>query len=327
MTDDAPLRAMIVDDHESERVLIAELLSDCGFEVTACAGGAEVLAVIRQDAVFDLLVIDCEMPLISGLGLITALRAQKETADAYAVMLSARNDSETRLSALRLGFDDYISKSVGRDEVEARLRAVRRVLLRQHQLDETVRELYSLSTRDELTGVLNRRGFLLQTERLLAENKIVNLIFFDLDDFKKINDTLGHLAGDRILRDIGSLFLRRTRHEDLIARYGGDEFVMLVLHLAPAEVEALAARIAEDIAAQQWNFGAETYRIGVTTGIACSSLLDRPTIAQLLSAGDRDLYKNKWLRRNPDTDLSLYSYDASRDARVLELLTARPAKA
>ena len=108
---------------------------------------------------------------------------------------------------------------------------------------------------------------------------------------------------------------------DLIARYGGDEFVMLVPALSPAEVETLANRMASEIGSAQWIFGTEIFSVSVTIGISCSSLLEQPTVAQLISAGDRDLYKNKWVRKNPDEDPSLYEYDSGRDAHVIELMT------
>jgi diguanylate cyclase (GGDEF)-like protein len=317
--DSVPLRALIVDDHEPHRDYVASLVSRFGFNVTACADGAEALEILRDRGPFDLLIIDREMPRVDGLELITAVRALENHGDVYAIMLTARGDVETRIEALHNGFDDFMLKS-SEMEISAKLSAARRLLSREKRLDETVRELYGLATRDELTGVFNRRFFFAEADRLLEEGTIVNLIFFDLDEFKWVNDTFGHLAGDRILRDIGALFLSRTRTEDLIARYGGDEFLMLVANLSPREVEALADRVCREIASAQWIFGTEIFSVGVTTGIACSSLLENPTIPQLLSAGDRDLYKNKWLRKNPDEDPSLYEYDSSRDAHVVEML-------
>lgn len=316
--DVSPLQALVVDDHAAYRTYITILLKRAGFQVTAFGDAAEALAALAQKPDYHLLVVDSEMPRMSGLGFISAVRAHDQIGDVYAVMLTGRSDVETKLSALRLGFDDFITKASSEEEISAKLSAARRLVSRQHRLDERLRELYGLATRDELTGLFNRRFFFAEAERLLSEG-VVNLVFFDLDEFKRINDSYGHLAGDRILRDVGSLFMRRTRMEDLIARYGGDEFVMLVPGLDPSEVERLARRIGEEIASEQWTFGIDTLRIGVTTGIACSSLLDRPTVAQLLSAGDRDLYKNKWIRKNPDVDPRLYRYDQGRDANVVEL--------
>ncbi|HEY2829342.1 MAG TPA: GGDEF domain-containing protein [Thermoanaerobaculia bacterium] len=149
---------------------------------------------------------------------------------------------------------------------------------------------------------------------------IFALISSSLDDFKRVNDTFGHLAGDRILRDIGTLFINHTRHGDVIARYGGDEFVMLVGDSATAEVEALEKRLVAAFSELAWTFGDVTFGISVTSGLACSSLIPQPTLAQLLGAADRDLYKNKWLRRNPDVDPMLYEYDNTRDAQVIDFL-------
>src|SRR6185369_2161773 len=96
----------------------------------------------------------------------------------------------------------------------------------------------------------------------------VDLVFIDLDNFKIVNDTWGHLAGDRVLRDVGDVFTRATRDEDIVARYGGDEFVMLVVDSPPEAVEALAQRIADEIEALRWSFNGTPVAVGVTTGFA-----------------------------------------------------------
>ena len=315
-------RALVVDDNETYREYVTSLLSRFGFEVTSCADGAEALEALSSGSeAVDLLVIDCEISRAGGFELIKQVRADENNRDVYAMLLTGREDVEAKINALAAGYDDHMIKSCSELEFGAKLGAARRLIARHKRLDERVRELYGLATRDELTGLFNRRFFVGEAEQLLAEGKVANLIFFDLDEFKAINDTLGHLAGDRILRDVGSLFLQRTRSEDLIARYGGDEFIMLVPKLSPPEVEQLAHRMAAEISSAQWIFGTEIFSVGVTTGISCSSLLEKPTLAQLLSAGDRDLYKNKWVRKNPDEDPSIYEYDGARDAHVVELLT------
>jgi diguanylate cyclase (GGDEF)-like protein len=322
--DSAPLRALVVDDDQGYRSYLTELLGSFGFTVVAVGDGAEALAVLANESLFHLLLIDAEMPGVSGFGVISAIRTNDVYSDVYAIMVTARDTIETKVAALRLGFDDFLSKSATEVEIGAKINAARRLVARHKLLDDTVRELYGLATRDELTGLFNRRYFFAESERMLAEGTPISLVFFDLDEFKRVNDTLGHLAGDRILRDIGSLFLRHTRHEDFIARYGGDEFVMLVTSMPQPEVEHLAARMAADISSAQWTFGTETFSIGVTTGIAVSSLLEKPTVAQLLSAGDRDLYKNKWLRKHPEKDPDLYRYDERRDARILDMPIDEP---
>lgn len=312
------LHALIVDDDVNYLAYATILVSRFGFATTTCGDGEAALDQLRART-FDLLVVDCDMPRLGGLDLIRYVRADERHAEVYAVMLTGMDNVETKVAALRNGYDDFLTKGAGELEIAAKLSVARRLVARQQKLDDAVRQLYGLATRDELTGLFNRRYFVEEAERLLAARANVNLILFDLDDFKMINDTLGHLGGDRILRDLGALFIRRTRQDDFVARYGGDEFVMLVESLQPLEVEAVAQRMCAEIGAAQWTFGSETYSISVTCGFACSSLLDEPTLAKLISVGDRDLYKNKWLRKNPGSDPELYEYDRMRDALVIEM--------
>lgn len=322
-TDASPspkLRALVADDDENYLTWISYIARGFGFEVTTCRDGAEAVDCIGSGAAFDIVIVDCEMPRCDGFTVIQALRDAPQSHDAYSVMLTGNETLDTKLRALQLGFDDFLGKSATDVEIMAKLSAATRIVARQRRLDDEVHELYGLATRDELTGLLNRRFFFAEASRLLAEGRVVNIVFFDVDDFKPVNDTFGHLAGDRILADIGALFNNRTRHEDLIARYGGDEFLMLLLDLTIDEAQRLAQRISDEIAALQWSFGLDVVRVTVSTGIASSALMERPTMAKLLSAGDRDLYKNKWLRKTPDCDPSLYEYDARRDEQIAAVL-------
>src|SRR5207302_751110 len=190
-------------------------------------------------------------------------------------------------------FDDFVMKSMDEAEIIARLGAARRLIVGQRRLDAAVRELYGLATRDDLTGLVNRRFFFAEAERRLAEGAPVGLILFDIDDFKAVNDTWGHLAGDRVLRDIGALFLRNTRHEDLIARYGGDEFIMLIASNSPSEIARIGTRLAAEIGELEWVPGETLFHVGVTIGVAASSVFERPLLELLVEAGDRDLYEKK----------------------------------
>jgi diguanylate cyclase (GGDEF)-like protein len=320
----ATLRALIIDDEESARLYLSVLLRRLGFAVT-CAEDGVAGAVHIGCETFDLLVIDCEMPRMSGFEVVELVRASEHCVDSYTLMLTARTDIETKINALRAGFDDFLVKSMDETEIVARIGAARRLIVRQRRLAAAVRELYGLATRDELTGLFNRRFFFGEAERRLAEGAGIGVVVFDLDRFKHVNDTYGHLTGDRILRDIGAFFLRRTRHEDLIARYGGDELVMLVASAQPPEIERIAARLCEEIEAMQWTVGETTFGVGVTCGLGASVLLARPEMELLLEAGDRDLYKNKWLRAHPDADPSLYEYDR-RSGPAIDLLEFRAAR-
>ena len=291
-TGQPPLRALIAEDDDNYAAYIAVLLQRFGFDVTITGNGNAALAAAKEQP-FDVAVIDFEMPEMNGLDLISALRNLHTCADLYALMVTGHTELETKVAALRLGYDDFLTKSTGDTEMIAKLGAARRLVQRQRRLDATVRELYGLATRDELTGLFNRRYFYTEAERLLADGCKITLALFDLDDFKAINDSHGHLAGDQILRDVGALFLRSTRADDLIARYGGDEFVLVATQESLDEVLGLAGRLNAEIARLRWTFGDQTASVGSTSGVASSALYDAPTLGQLLAACDRDLYKNK----------------------------------
>jgi diguanylate cyclase (GGDEF)-like protein len=125
-------------------------------------------------------------------------------------------------------------------------------------------------------------------------------------------------CGDRILRDVGALFLSRTRSDDLIARWGGDEFVLLVRDLPFDDVTGAADRLVREVESMQWTTGDVMFGVGVSTGIAHSSLLRGATLEQLLDVADRDLYAKKWLKKHPGERPDLYEYPA-RSGAVLSL--------
>jgi two-component system, cell cycle response regulator len=302
--------ALVVDDEGDYRAYVAALTRRAGFEVDQAEDGEVALSLCARGG-YDLIVVDQKMPRLTGLDLIARIRALADLSTVYALMLTAQDDVETKLTALSAGYDDFLAKTSSELEILAKIVAARRIIARQRTLDAAVREMYGLATCDELTGVFNRRFFISETERFLAEGRTLSIVLFDLDGFKQVNDRLGHIAGDGVLRDIGALFLRSTRPEDLIARYGGDEFVMIVALLELEDVERMTARLSQEVGALRWRSGEETFSVGVTTGIATSRLLPGGSVAQLLNAADRDLYKNKWIKKHPDRRPELYEYPSS----------------
>jgi diguanylate cyclase (GGDEF)-like protein len=270
---DDPIRVMIVEDDDNFRTWLATIARRLGLNVTTTADGVEALERLRAGE-FDLLVSDLEMPRKDGMELIADVRAEPGTRDMYAVMLTAYDELSVKVKALTLGYDDFLGKGCTEVEVAAQ-------------------EWRDIANHDELTGVTTRRFFFEQTERCLANRESIGVVLFDVDDFKAINDRFGHLMGDRVLRDIGALFLRRTRSDDVIARYGGDEFVLLVLGLKPEETRAVAERLVMELSQLQWGADASVLRISVTIGIACSVLQPASSVEQLIEIADRDLYTRK----------------------------------
>jgi len=297
---------LVVDDDENFCAWLAKLLRRVGLAVETAHHGEEALALLRA-SVFDLLISDFQMPRLDGVELIRIVRADPLLCQQYAVMLTSREDVESKVAALAAGYDDFLSKSCTEVEVIAKVIAAKRVVSRQLTLADVAREWQALATRDELTGVATRRALFEEADGYLQEKREVGLAILDLDEFKPVNDNFGHLTGDRILRDLGALFLSRTRSSDLIARYGGDEFLLLVVDSPIEDLVKAADRLVAEMESMQWTIGTATFSVSCTSGIAHSSLLPDASLEQLLDAADRDLYAKKWMKKHPD-DGSLYEY-------------------
>jgi diguanylate cyclase (GGDEF)-like protein len=314
----AAVRVLLVDDDDNFRAWLSLLMRRLGFSVETANSGVAALALLNHGGTFDLLISDYEMPKMNGIELIEAVRATPQLAHQYAVMLTSHEDLDSKIAALTLGYDDFLTKSCTEVEVIAKVIAAQRMLARTRVLSAAAHEWQTIATRDELTGVATRRTLVEEAERCLAEHRQIGIVLLDLDDFKPINDNFGHLTGDRILRDVGALFLKRTRSDDLIARWGGDEFVLLVRDLPFDDVAGAADRLVREVESMQWTTGDVMFRVGVSSGIAHSSLLASPALEQLLDAADRDLYAKKWLKKHPGERPDLYEYPG-RSAKIVPM--------
>lgn len=296
------LQALVVHDDVKYRDYLATLARRLGFAAEEASDGEGALASLARTPA-DLILVDHEVQRMSGVDLISRVRSDDEAKDIYAVMLTGGNDAELKLSALAAGFDDFLAKSSPEEELVAKIDAARRIVARQRALAEEMQQMYGLAMHDELTGVFNRRFLIDEISRLLKEGVRIGLVLFDLDDFKIVNDSFGHLAGDRVLRDLGALFHGTTRPEDLIARYGGDEFVLIARDVNAGELTRIAERLAGEIRRLKWVAGETTFRINVTSGIATAR--DGVSPLELLEAVDRDLYRNKGSRKSTGARVEL----------------------
>lgn len=315
------LRALVVEDDDNYRAFVCTLLRRAGIEADTVSDGEQALEHIRERPAYDLLLIDYEMPRMDGLQLIRRLRHDEATASTFAVMLTARGDVDIKIAALNAGFDDFLLKASTELELLAKVTASKRILVRQQAVDVTVRHLRGLSQTDELTGLHNRRFFLEETERALRGSKGLTLVLFDLDEFKQINDTFGHLAGDLVLKDVASVLKRGTRYEDFIARYGGDEFIMLAHELPLADVDEIIRRVTAEVEALRWPSDTATIQVSLTAGVSTTELLHTRDLRTLLDASDRDLYKNKFVKKSAGhagAHPSIYEYGQTDDATIIE---------
>jgi diguanylate cyclase (GGDEF)-like protein len=236
------------------------------------------------------------MPRMNGIETLAALRGREATSDVFAIMLTAWDSADVRIEALDRGFDDFLPKNASDPEIIAKINASRRIIARHRALNVEIRELYNLSIRDPLTGLFNRRYFDANCRMLVQSGIHAAALLVDLDDFKNVNDRWGHLAGDTVLRSVGETLLATLRSEDLAARFGGDEFIVLLPRAKFADAERVAARIEAAFAALTWESPQMPAGIHATIGIAATDD-QAPDLAGLLAACDRDLYRRKWKAR------------------------------
>ena len=290
--DSRPLRLLAVDDDPAYLRRLHLVLTRAGFDVTRAYNGPAAIDRIRGDRDIAILICDLSMPGMDGIETVRRAREVSAFPGLYTILLTASDGTEIKLRALDSGLDDFLTKSSSDSEIVAKLRSAARRLQMERRLRNRADELETLALTDELTRIANRRALFHQAEAMLTSGRSVSVVLFDLDGFKAINDTYGHLMGDRILADVAAMLKANTRTEDVIARYGGDEFVLLLPDTPAEEARAITARIARRISELRWTSSTDqTITAAVCSGLTVSA--PGSTIESLLADCDLRLYEAK----------------------------------
>jgi len=289
-----PVNILLVEDNPSDVRLLQEALSEVNAPRFAIvhAGRLSDVGKRLEEGGIDVVLLDLTLPDSHGLG--TLLRMQDQAPDVPIVVLTGTDDEALAMQAVQAGAQDYLVK--GQVDGSLLVRSVRYAIERHHQQEE----LRAQSFRDELTGLYNRRGFLAlaRQQMRMAErtHRVLALLFADLDNLKRINDTLGHFIGDQALIETSGLLKRSYRESDVIARVGGDEFAVLVIDAQDVTPEALTDRLHRSIAARNARAG-QPYDLSLSVG-AVRYDSDRPcTVFDLLSRADALMYEQKRANR------------------------------
>ncbi|WP_167393974.1 diguanylate cyclase [Xanthomonas populi] len=288
------IAALVVDDSLSARTYAGALLSMYGYRVVLAADGAAGLQAIERDPGIRLTIVDQEMPGMEGVEFTRRLRATRSRDKVAVIGISGNSDSSLIPRFLKNGANDFLRKPFSREEFFCR------VSQNVDQL-ELIGTLQDLATRDFLTGLPNRRYFLEQSQRviptLLSQDQTVTAAMVDIDHFKHINDTWGHEAGDQALRAVAASVSGHARPQDLVARFGGEEFCLLVPGLDVANASNYFETLRERISALRVRVGDETLSMTVSIGVCIASESDQ-SLHHLLKEADKHLYLAKAGGRN-----------------------------
>ncbi len=306
---------LVVDDEDSFRSVVVELLLDSGYISTGAASGEAALSLLNQNH-YDLIFTDLRMPGIDGVTLLKEVKRKSPTTEV--VMMTSHSSVSSAIEALRLGAYDYLLKPL--DNIEDILRLVGRVLEKRemeadkqqqvsvlHAKNMEIEKLYNdaktLSILDGLTGLYNRRHFedvMMREIGLAVRHQLpLSLVFLDVDHFKQYNDRNGHQAGDALLKQISQMILQRVRSTDIVCRYGGEEITIILPHTAKENAKTVAVGLLTQIAAHPFThcedqpLGAVTVSIGIAE---CPT--DSRDTTEVIRMADQALYRAKQEGRN-----------------------------
>src|SRR5271169_5639650 len=235
------MKILLVEDSYIERHKVGGYLADWGLDYQAVGSGTEAVRLLEGAEPPNMALLDWMLPGLDGIDVCRRIRKMgTRTPYIYTVMLTAKNRKQDLLTAMEAGADDYLAKPVDPSELRARILAGKRIL----ELQQCLR---FAATHDFLTHLLNRSEILAVLEREFSrserEGKPATVILADIDHFKRINDSLGHAAGDEVLKEVGRRLGSDLRPYDVVGRYGGEEFLLIL----PGCNLAVGARRADEI--------------------------------------------------------------------------------
>ena len=290
------INILIIDDDPADRRLTELALKGSPqtkrFATQMAASLAEGSDLLKNQN-FDLVVLDLGLPESRGLDTLENFRRQ--CPDVPVVVLTGLQDEEAGVEAIRKGAIDYVTKPFKQDGLRTRIS----IALQMVELQD---KLLLLANTDELTGLTNRRHFfdILEREILCAKIKDnpISVMILDLDHFKSINDTYGHPGGDIVLKQTAEILQQSIYPLDVVARYGGDEFIVLMPSTPPEKAAQAAERLRKVIDNHQWNVPNQQISITTSIGLANSDYRNSLSLSELIEDADSALYAAKRSGRN-----------------------------
>lgn len=286
-------KVLLVDDDPAFLRIAQVILAHAGYQVTTAGDGEEAMFTIAQSPP-DFVVTDWKMPGVDGIQLCQWVRETPWERYIYMMVVSGRTETRHIVQAVAAGADDFMSKPIQAGELLARMQAGQRILERE-------RQLHFLARYDQLTEVFNRRTLFEELDRRWHQGRRANLplacVMGDVDDFKAVNDHHGHLVGDQVLKVVAGVLRRLARKDDLVGRYGGEEFCVLLAGASERDAALWAEQCRAEIAAMTSLGGSLPHPVTMSLGVA-SQAADIAAPQQLLKRADDALLAAKRRGKN-----------------------------
>lgn len=295
------MRILIAEDDPVSRRLLQALLTKWGYEVIVTTDGKQAWEVLQREDAPRLAILDWMMPEMDGPEVCRMVRSKDDGAYVYLLLLTAKSQKDDIIRGIGAGADDYVTKPFDANELNARLRAGRRIIDLQAELVSARESLLVQATHDPLTGLPNRLLFSDRlTQRLMRSRyapQPLAVMYLDLDRFKLVNDTLGHSMGDRLLQSVAQRLSDCLRATDTLARMGGDEFTIILADIETHEEAASVARKILEMLAEPVVIEANEFFVTASIGISVFPI-DGTDVETLVKNADTAMYRAKEQGRN-----------------------------
>ncbi len=303
------VRILIVDDDGESLELMWQWLALQGHDLAIARSGREALERIRSSPP-DLILLDVKQPAPEGLEVARAIKEDPATRTIPLIVTSVRRDAQTRVECIKLGVEDFVTKPFHWDELDATLQAAlekRRLYTALEEANQRLQaantQLMKLSVTDDRTRLYNdrylRQRLSEEFKRSMRYGTALSVILLDLDHFKTVNDRYGHEFGDAVLLQFGGILVDNAREIDIVGRYGGEEFLMVLPNTDGIKAAIVGERVRK--ATEEHLFQVQDQILRITTSAGISSIPTNREVSeeeQFLRAADEALYRAKEAGRN-----------------------------